>query len=130
MGKVTVIKTLALPKLIYALSSLPTSSKFVLNQIEKRMYALNCENKPEKVKRSTLTQEYEIKIKSGIKMVDIEKFIPSLKISWIKRILNQNSNSVIQKIYLNKLNNYVNKLYFECDFHELDILKSFEKNLF
>lgn len=127
MGKVTVIKTFALPKLIYALSSLPTPSKFVLNQIEKLMYAFIWENKPEKVKRSTLTQEYEM---GGIKMVDIEKFIQSLKISWIKRILNQNSSSAIQKIYLNKLNNYGNKLYFECDFHEIDIHKSFEKKSF
>ena len=91
------------------------------------MYAFIWENKPEKVKRSTLTQEYEM---GGIKMVDIEKFIQWLKISWIKRILNQNSNSVIQKIYLNKLNKYGNKLYFECDFYELDILKSFEKKSF
>lgn len=76
MGKITVIKTFALPKLVYALSSLPTQSNFVLNQIEKRMYAFIWENKPEKVKRSTLTQEYEM---GGIKMVDIEKFIQSLK---------------------------------------------------
>ena len=33
--------------------------------------------KPEKVKRSTLTQEYEM---GGIKMVEIEKFIQSLKV--------------------------------------------------
>ena len=92
MGKVTVIKTFALPKLIYALSSLPPPSKFVLNQIEKRMYAFIWENKHEKVKRSTLTQEYEM---GGIKMVDTEKFYTIAKISWIKRILNQNSNSVI-----------------------------------
>ena len=63
-------------------------------------------------------------------MGDIKKFIQSLKISWIKRILNQNSNSIIQTIYSNKLNNCGNKLSFECDFPELGILKSFEKKKF
>ena len=48
MGKITVIKTFALPKLVYALSSLPIPSKFVLNQIEKRICAFIWENKPEK----------------------------------------------------------------------------------
>ena len=125
MGRLIIIKTFVLSKLIYALSSLPTPSKFVLNQIEKKtMYAFIWDNNPEKVKRDTLIQEYEM---GGMKIVDMEKFIQSLKISWIKRILNQNNNSAIQKIYL--LKNYGNK-YFECDSHMSDIPKSFEETFY
>ena len=73
MGRLIIIKTFVLSKLIYALSFLPTPSKFVLNQIEKKtMYAFIWDNNPEQVKRDTLIQEYEM---GGMKIVDMEKFI-------------------------------------------------------
>ena len=50
-GKSTVIKTFALPKLIYALSSLHNPPKSVIKYIEKQMYTFLWDGKPEKVKR-------------------------------------------------------------------------------
>ena len=86
MGKITVIKTFALPKLIFALSALLNPSNVTINHIEKIMYAFIWDNNPEKIKRNTLIQKYEA---GGIKMVDLRKFIQSLKITWIKRLLDQ-----------------------------------------
>ena len=63
-GKFTVIKTFALPKLIYALSSLQNPPKSVIKHIEKQMYTFLWDGKPEKVKRKTLLQNYE---KDGLK---------------------------------------------------------------
>ena len=59
MGKITVIKNYALPKLIYALSSLPNPSDEIIKRIEKKiMFNFIWDGKPEKIKRETLTKDY------------------------------------------------------------------------
>ena len=98
-----------------------------INHIEKIIYAFIWDNKPEKIKRNTLIQKYEA---DGIKMVDIRKFIQSLKIIWIKRLLDPNSNSLLKKIYINSLNNFGMDLDFECDIHKKDIQVNFKDNAF
>ena len=55
------------------------------------------DGKPDKIKRSTLIQNYE---KGGIKMINIENFIMSLKVTWIKKILDSYNNGVLKKIIL------------------------------
>ena len=50
MGKITVIKNFALPKLIYALSSLPNPPTQTVKRIEKLMYDFIWDGKPEKLK--------------------------------------------------------------------------------
>ena len=49
MGKITVVKNYALPKLIYALSSLPNQPIETVKRIEKRMtlYEFIWDGKPE-----------------------------------------------------------------------------------
>ena len=67
MGKVTVVKN-ALPKLFFALSSLPNPRKSI---IEKIMYSFIWDSKPDKIKRSTLIQNYE---KGGIKIIHVKLY--------------------------------------------------------
>ena len=97
MGKVTVVKNFALPKLIFALSSLLNPPKSTIDRIEKIMYSFIWDGKQDKIKRSTLIQNYE---KGGIKMINIEKFIMSLKVTWIKKILDSYNNGVLKKFIL------------------------------
>ena len=122
LGKITVIKTFALPKLIYGLSSLPNPSKSVIDYIEKQMYTFLWSGKPEKIKRKTLIQTYE---KGGLKMIDINKFMQAQKITWIKRILDQNNKTSLADIYIKRLSNFGGPLLFECNFNEKSILKIF-----
>ena len=68
MGKVKVEKIFALPNLIFALSSLRNPPKSKLDQIEKIMYSFIWDNKQDKIKISTLIQNY---LKGGIKMTNI-----------------------------------------------------------
>ena len=84
MGKITVIKNFALPKLIFALSSLPNPPKSSIDRIERLCILLYGMDKPDIVKRSILIQNYE---KGGIKIINIEKIIMSLTLTWIKKIL-------------------------------------------
>ena len=50
MGKITVIKNYALPKLMYALSSLPNPPPQTVKRIEKLMYEFIWDGKPEKLR--------------------------------------------------------------------------------
>lgn len=127
MGKVTVIKNFALPKLIYAFSSLPNPPKETLKRIEKIMYNFLWDGKPERIKRDILIGEYE---KGGLKMIDIQLFIKSLKVSWIKRILESDNNGMLNKMYLSKLRPFGDKLVFECNISENDINQFAQNNTF
>ena len=127
MGKITVIKRFALPKLMYALSSLQYPTKKIIKEIEKIMYAFIWEGKPEKLKREILIQDYE---KGGLKIIDLEMFIMSLKISWLKRISVSENNRTINYIYLEKLKHVGGKLFFECNFSPDDINSIVQKNTF
>ena len=78
MGKVVVIKNFALPKLIYLLTSLPNPPIGTAQRLEKIMFNFIWDGKPDKIKRGTLIQDYE---QGGLKMIDIENFILSLRVS-------------------------------------------------
>jgi hypothetical protein len=54
LGKVTVIKTLALPKLIHLLTSLPNLKQSLFNDLNKVFFNFIWDGKPEKIKRNTL----------------------------------------------------------------------------
>ena len=85
------IKNFALPKLIYSLTSLQNPSKETIKRIEQLIYAFLWDNKPGKIKRSTLNKYYN---QGGLRMIDVEKFIWSLKASWIKRFLQSENKSL------------------------------------
>ena len=59
LGKITVIKSIALPKLIYPLTVLKNPSIEKLKQITKNMYAFIWDSKPEKIKIKHLVQTYQ-----------------------------------------------------------------------
>ena len=89
MGKITIIKNYALPKLVYVLSSLPDPNKQTIKRIETITYDFLWDSEPAKIKRETLTMYYE---KGGLKMIGLETFIKSLKICWIKRMIESEDN--------------------------------------
>ena len=82
LGKVTVIKTLALPKLIHLLTSLPNLKQSLFNDLNKLFFNFIWDGKPEKIKRNTLIADFE---DGGLKMIHLQQFNAYLKISWIKR---------------------------------------------
>ena len=94
---------------------------------KKMMYDFIWDGKPDKIKWEILTSDYD---KGGLRMIDIEKFIWSLKISWVKRILQTESNSLLKHLYENAFKQFGGNILFECNFREADIIKHFHKNLF
>ena len=92
MDKNVVIKKFAFPKLIYPLISLPNPPIGTVQRLEQIMFNFIWDGKPDKIKRDTLMQDYG---QGGLKMIDIENFILSLKVSWVKRLLQTECNGLL-----------------------------------
>jgi hypothetical protein len=78
IGKVTVIKTLALPILVQCLTVLPNPPDSALNDIEEIFLTNLWNGKKDKIKRSVIINEYE---EGGLKMPHIQSFYKALKMS-------------------------------------------------
>ncbi len=83
IGKITVLKTFAFPKLIYPLTVLENPSTELITEINNIMYDFLWNGKPDKISRKLIIQTYE---NGGLKMIDIKSFINTLKASWITRL--------------------------------------------
>ena len=68
LGKVIVIKTFALPKIIYPLSVLSNPPKDTLSEINSHIFKYIWENKPDKIKRSRLKMPFNA---GGLNVPDI-----------------------------------------------------------
>ena len=97
-GKITVIKTHILSKCIHLLTSIPTCEIF-LKDVQRLFFNFLWDEKPDKVKRSSLISDYN---SGGMKMIDIYSFERALKVSWIKRLLFQKKslwNQLFEEMY-------------------------------
>jgi hypothetical protein len=81
LGKVTVIKTLALQKLIHLFTSLPNLKQSMLNELYKLFFNFIWDGKIEKNKRNTLIGDVQ---EGGLKMIHLQSFITYLKVCWVK----------------------------------------------
>ena len=85
VGRVLIIKRLALSKLLFI--SLPSPTKNFVRELNKKFLHFLWKGKPPKIKRTTLELEYK---DGGLRMVKIERFEKTLKVKWLKRLLNCN----------------------------------------
>ena len=65
-----------------------------------------------------MTKNYK---NGGLTMTDVETFIKSLKITWIKRFIRSDTNGILNKIYMKKLHPFGGKFLFECNYSENDV---------
>ena len=82
-GRITIVKSLALPKLVHLFSSIPNPSPEVFNELQKACFSFIWKGS-EKIKRTTLYNTYK---NGGLKIPNVEAFCQALKMSWIKRML-------------------------------------------
>jgi hypothetical protein len=90
IGKVTVIKTLALPIPVQRLTVLPNPPYSVLNDIEDIFYKFLWNGKKDKIRRYVIISEYE---EGGLKMTHIKSFYKALKMSWLHKLLDTFNHS-------------------------------------
>lgn len=84
IGRVTVVKFLISPKYNNLFISLPTSRRETILSLNKDIFEFVWNAKCDKIKRSVITQDYQ---QGGLKMLEMNKFIMSLKCSWLKRLI-------------------------------------------
>ena len=97
-GRILVFKSLAISKLIYA-STIKCPSKQILDQMNNVHKSFIWDNKKPKIKHSTLIADYS---EGGYKDIDIETKISALKVTWVKRLLD-NHGKLFQLYYFQVL---------------------------
>lgn len=81
-GRIKIVKTLGLSKLIYSTSVLVIPEHYV-KEINNLTFNFIWEGKPAKIKKKTIISDIK---RGGLKMLDFEIMDKALKIAWIKRI--------------------------------------------
>ena len=95
LGKITIIKSLAVSQIVHVLSSLPTHQG-ALKEINSLLYDFLWDKKGDKIKRVEMINDYD---KGGLKMIDVQSFNESLKMKWIQGYLN-NDNQGKWKLFV------------------------------
>ena len=96
-GKVNIIKTLLLPKMIYASSVICTPS-YVIKEFNNLVFHFLWNGKDKVIRYST----YAPYDQGGLKMLDYDSMIKALRLSWLKRIVDPDYSG-FWKSYLNYL---------------------------
>ena len=86
-GKIVIIKSLLNSKITHVLLSLPTPSQLTINKIEKMFQNFIWGQKNPKFRKEIMENALNF---GGLKMTNISTFDSALKLSWLKRIINQN----------------------------------------
>ena len=87
LGKITVIKSLLLPKITHLLLSLPNPDTEILNIISSIFYDFLWTGRA-KMKQSIIVKQY---FEGGLNMINLNAFSQALKITWLGRILQKDS---------------------------------------
>ena len=112
-GKVTIIKSLVLPKLILISSLLPTPQT-IIKEVNQLIFNFLWKGK---VTRLSTINIYE---EGGLKGRDLDSVIKALRLSWLKRVFSSNNGA--WKTYLwYILKDYGGFLLFSCNYNIKDL---------
>ena len=85
IGRVVVLKSLILSKLIYLWIMLPNPPDDLIESLQKKCFDFIWSGKRDKIKRSIAVFHTK---EGGINIPDVRKYIQALKLTWIKRLFN------------------------------------------
>ena len=122
-GKVTIIKSLIVPKFVYV-SSLLTTPRGVIQELNRLIFKFLWKG-VDKVTRLSAINDYE---KSGLKMIDLETMVKSLRLAWLKRIFSENDGTWKNFLH-HALKCYGGSLLFHCNYHVKDLFSQFYTEL-
>ena len=97
-GKVNVIKSLLLPKMIYPSTVLCTPIH-IIKEFQTLIFHFLWNGKDKVTRRATYAP-YEL---GGLKMIDYESMVKALRLSWLKRVFDANCSGFWKSYLINKL---------------------------
>ena len=127
IGKIAVVKSLAISQLIYLLSVLPKPPDSFLKEVESVLFKFIWNGKPDKINRKTLIGDF---VDGGLKMLHLPSIISGLKIAWVKRLLDENNSGQWKSFYEHYLAPFGGNLFWYGNINEDDVSISSIKNSF
>ena len=115
-----VLKTFALPKLTYPLTILENPNSNIIKILKDRMFDFLWDGKPDKISRKVIVQNYS---NGGLKMIEIESYINSLKAKWIKRLLDKHNTGQWKDLYIYELKKIGGEAFFKANIKHTDVKK-------
>jgi hypothetical protein len=82
LGRIAILKSLILSKLIQLWLLLPRPPENLLNELQKMCYNFVWNNKPDKICRKTAIKTIK---NGGLGIPDLRKFISALKLTWLRK---------------------------------------------
>ena len=92
IGRICIVKTMLISKLVHLFMSLPNPSLQCQKEIERLLYSFIWGSKNDKVKRTKLIQDLQ---RDGLNMVDVDSFIRSMKLTWLYRLLKSEADWMV-----------------------------------
>ena len=90
LGKITVIKSLALSKFVHLFLALPNPPGELIKNLNKLFYSFLWNSGPDRIKRKVIVKDIA---KGGLRMIQIDAFIMALKVTWLRRYIVQSDSS-------------------------------------
>jgi exonuclease III len=131
LGRVAVLKSLILSKLIHLWILLPKPPDNLINDLQKLCYSFVWGNKIDRISRKTAIKSiYD----GGMGLPDIRKYIMSLKLTWIRKFKVNNhkwKNIILENFdYFNKLDMYgpeITKKYKAGNFFWVEVFDAYKE---
>ena len=119
-GKICLLKTIALPKLTYPLTIFENPKSYIIKILKDSMFDFLWDGKHDKISRKVIVQNYS---NGGLKMIEIESYINSLKAKWIKRLLDKQNTGQWKDLYIYELKKIGGEAFFKANIKHTDVKK-------
>ena len=117
-GKIVILKCFAISQLVYILTILPMPPLSFFKDLDSIFYKFIWNNKPDKIKRTTMINR---RIHGGFNMIDMLSFAKSLKTTWVKLYLDD-THRQWKCLFNDSLKRYGGTFIFQCNFSGNDVL--------
>lgn len=126
IGKITVIKSLALSQLVHLFSVLEDQISF-LDEIETVFMDFLWDGKPARIAKTAL---YNTVYEGGLKMVHVHSFSGSIKTSWVHKLLNPEKQGLWKTIFLDSIKHFGGTSIFRLNKPSVSLIAEKIKNVF
>ena len=117
LGKIAVLKSLAVSQIVYVLSSLVTP-RHVVNEVNSLLYQFLWDGKNDQIKRTEMINNYN---NGGLRMIDFQSFNQALKMKWVKGYLEDDNQGKWKLFFDYHLEKYGGKLVFSGNLRRQDV---------